>query len=81
MSYDEWKTTDKEYEAYCEWWEGMVSLLDCDTCGNDDPDFFNTIKVDTHPEGGCDVQTVSAICWKCGTEFIHTERIDPRELH
>lgn len=81
MSYDEWKTTDKEFEANCEWWEYVISLLKCDRCGNDDSDYFKEINSHVAPESGCDVELTIAICTVCGSDFHHSKQIDPRNLH
>ncbi len=80
MNYDNWKTCDKEYEANCQWWEHVLSLLKCESCGNDDTDFFSEIDSSTIPEGGCDVEITTAICAICETAFSHSKYIDPREL-
>jgi hypothetical protein len=71
-NYDNWKTTDRNYERQCEAQEEAEEIISnngCDECGNNDPEGFEEIELENYKLGKYDCIRVSAVCERCGTEF------------
>lgn len=80
MSYDNWKTTDRDYEAQCEALEKaqeIISSNGCKECGNvEGYTEFEDIEFETWKEGKYDCFKVTATCKNCGGNFEYISAPD-----
>jgi hypothetical protein len=78
-NYDNWKTTDSNYERQCELHEEaeeIISKNGCEECSNEDPSEFENIQVETYKSGKYDCIKVSAECKNCGHLFEYAHEPD-----
>lgn len=76
MSYDNWKTIDRDYEEECKAREKLEEQIVCDICGNDDLDEFENIEVDSYSSGGYDCTSITATCKICNADFNYGNEPD-----